>query len=121
MDPMSGGAKLAGGHMLAADMRIDGAPSVFFDAVMLVVSDAGAEELVKESAAINFVSDAFNHLKIIGYVPAAEPLLRRAGVTADLGDGGVVALADARAIPKFIVAAKKLRMWEREPKVRYLP
>ena len=50
--------------MLAADMRIDGAPSIFFDAVVLVVSDAGAEELVKESAAI--ISSVTP--SIIGYV-----------------------------------------------------
>jgi len=54
-------------------------------------------------------------------VPAAEPLLRRAGITVELTDGGVLPLANAGAIAGFIAAAKKMRVWEREPKVRNIP
>ncbi|MBV8890233.1 MAG: catalase [Alphaproteobacteria bacterium] len=114
-------SKTAEGEMLKADMRIDGGPSIFFDAVALIVSEEGAQELAGESAAINFIADAFNHLKVIGHVPAAEPLLRRAGVTAELADEGVVAIANGRAVAGFIAAAKKMRIWNREPKVRNVP
>ena len=41
----------------------------------LVVSAEGAKKLVRDSAAVNFVVDAFNHLKVIGYAAPAEPLL----------------------------------------------
>jgi hypothetical protein len=34
------------------------------------------QKLLREAAALDFVSDAFNHLKVIGHVPAAKPLLR---------------------------------------------
>jgi len=119
--PHVGGAKTAEGNLIAADMRIDGGPSVFFDAVALIVSEAGAQQLVRDAAAVDFVADAFNHLKVIGHVPAAEPLLRRAGITADLADEGVVPLANAGAVAGFIAAAKKMRVWEREPKVRNIP
>ncbi len=119
--PHIGGAKTADGKLLAADMRIDGGPSVFFDAVALVLSEAGTKELVRDAAAVGFVSDAFNHLKVIGHVPAAEPLLRRAGITAELADSGVLRLGDAGAIAGFIAAAKKMRVWDREPKVRNIP
>jgi catalase len=61
------------------------------------------------------------HLKVIGNVPAAKPLLRRAGITEELVDGGVVSLAGADAVAGFIAAAKKTRIWDREPKVRNLP
>jgi catalase len=118
--PYIGGVKLAGGENLPGDLRIDGGPSVFFDAVALLVSDAGASELTSEAAAVNFVADAFNHLKIIGHVPAAAPLLRKAGVEKG-ADQGVVALDGTNAVAGFIAAAKKLRVWEREKKVRIVP
>jgi catalase len=119
--PQVGGAKTADGKLLEADQQLAGAPSIFFDAVAVIVSEAGARELVREAAAIDFLSDAFNHLKVIGNVPAAKPLLRRAGITEELVDGGVVSLAGADAIAGFIAAAKKTRIWNREPKVRNLP
>ena len=66
-------------------------------------------------------TSAFNHLKVIGYVPAAKPLLQRAGITDELVDGGVVKLPAADAIAGLIAAAKKTRIWDREPIVRNLP
>jgi hypothetical protein len=35
--------------------------------------------------------------------------------------GGVVKLTGADAIAAFLTAAKKTRIWDREPKVRNLP
>jgi hypothetical protein len=58
---------------------------------------------------------------VIGYLPAAKPLLQRAGITGELVDAGVVKLDGANAIAGFIAAAKKTRIWDREPKVRNLP
>ena len=121
--PQVGGANTGNGKLLEADQQLGGAPSVLFDAVAVVVSEAGARELVHEAAALDFVSDAFNHLKVIGHVPAAEPLLRRAGIIDKLmmDDAGVVRLTGADAVAGFIEVAKKGRLWDREPKVRNLP
>jgi catalase len=119
--PHVGGAKTGDGKLFEADMQLAGAPSIFFDAVTVIVSEAGARELAREAAALNFVSDAFNHLKVIGYLPAAKPLLQRAGITGELVDAGVVKLDGANAIAGFIAAAKKTRIWDREPNVRNLP
>jgi len=119
--PSVGGVQTANGTMLEADLQLAGGPSIFFDAVTVIVSDAGARELAREAAALDFISDAFNHLKVIGYVPAAEPLLRRVGITAELTDAGIVPLADRSAIAGLIAAAKKTRIWDREPKVRNVP
>jgi catalase len=118
--PYIGGVKLAGGESLPGDLRIDGGPSVFFDAVALVVSENGVAQLTGETAAVNFVADAFNHLKIIGHVPAAAPLLRKAGVE-KAADEGIVALDGTNAVAGFIATAKKARVWEREKKVRTVP
>lgn len=91
-----------------------GSPSVVFDAVALVLSQAGCAELMSEGAAIDFAKDAFGHLKAIGFTSAAKPLLDKAGVMAD---AGVIDLSAGAA--KFIEQAKT-RQWDREPKVRLL-
>ena len=96
--PKVGGAKLADGSMRKADGQLAGMPSQLFDAVALVLSDAGAEMLTKDSGACEFVSNAFSHLKAIGASKAAQPLLAKAGVEAD---DGVTDLGSA-----FIEAAK---------------
>jgi catalase len=119
--PRIGGVKAGDGSTIAADMRIDGGPSVLFDAVALIVDEAGARALAKDAAAVAFVADAFNHLKAIGYTVAAEPLLRRAGIGAELADEGVSIIADANALAGFVATARKMRIWEREAKVRNLP
>jgi catalase len=104
--PHVGGATTADGKLLEADLQLAGAPSIFFDAVAVIVSEAGGQKLVREAAAIDFVSDAFNHLKVIGYVPTAKPLLRRAGIADELLDAGVVSLTSVDAVAGFIPAAK---------------
>jgi catalase len=119
--PHVGGAQTADGKLLEADMQLAGAPSIFFDAVAVIVSEAGTLELTREAAALGFISDAFNHLKVIGYVPSAKPLLHRAGITDELLDAGMVKLDGANAVGGFIAAAKKTRIWDREPKVRNIP
>jgi catalase len=118
--PHVGGAETADGKILEADMQLAGAPSIFFDAVAVIVSEAGVQKLVREAAALDFISDAFNHLKVIGYLPAAKQLLQRAGITDELVDAGMVKLDGANTVAGFIAAAKRTRIWDREPKVRNL-
>ena len=109
--PGIGGAKLSDGSLQKADAQLAGFPSVMADAIALVLSEAGCKSLLKEAAAIQFVMDAFGHLKAIGASDAAKPLLDKAGVEAD---EGVTDLDDG-----FIQAAGQ-RFWDREPKVRTL-
>lgn len=108
--PRVGGAKLADGSKRAADGQLAGTPSQLFDAVAIVLSKEGAATLSKEAAAVQFVMDAFGHLKAIGANDPAQPLLDRAGVEAD---GGVTDL------PGFVDAAKH-RYYDREPGLRML-
>jgi catalase len=109
--PKIGGAKLADGMMLKADGQLAGTPSQTVDAIALVLSEKGARMLLKDAAAIQFVMDAFGHLKAIGASAAAQPLLARAGVEVD---SGVTGLGEG-----FLAAAAK-RFWDREAKVRPL-
>jgi catalase len=109
--PKVGAVKLKDGSTLKADGQLAGSPSVLFDAVALVLSGEAATALTKEAAAVQFVMDAFGHLKAIGHSKAAQPLLDKAGVEPD---EGVVVLGE-----EFIEAAKQ-RFFAREPQVRTL-
>jgi catalase len=109
--PKVGGATLSDGSLLPADGQLAGTPSVLVDAIALILSEEGCAALVREAAAVQFVMDAFGHLKAIGHTPDAQPLLDKAGVGPD---EGVVPL-DA----SFVAAAAK-RYWAREPGVRML-
>jgi catalase len=113
--PKIGGVTTAKGKKLPADQALSGAPSVMFDAVAVLPSEDGAALLMKEAAAIDWLRDAFGHLKVIGYVDAAMPLFVKAAIAFD-ADDGVVDLADS--VPAFIKAAKGHRIWEREPTLR---
>jgi catalase len=115
VSPKIGGVTTAKGRKLAADQALSAAPSVFFDAVAALPSEAGAARLVKEAAAIDWLRDAYGHLKVIGYVDAAMPLFVKAAISWD-GDEGVVDVA--REAPAFIQAAKQHRIWAREPLLR---
>lgn len=105
-----GGVSLADKSSLTADFQLAGGPSVLFDAVVLALSDEGAATMCDEAAAITFIHDAFSHCKVIGHVPQARPLLKKAGVVAD---GGVVELPKQSA-KAFITAASNGRIWDRE-------
>jgi catalase len=83
--PKVGGAKLADGSMLPADGQLAGIPSVLFDAVAVVLSEEGAKALVTVSAAIDFVRDAFGHLKAIAVNNGGRALLEAANVEQDAG------------------------------------
>jgi catalase len=100
--------------MLPADGQLAGSPSVIFDAVALVLSDEGCAQLLGESAATDFVANAFVHLKAIGFTAPAQPLLDKAGV---MPDAGIVNLASG--VNPFLPPART-RQWDREPKVRML-
>ena len=60
----------------------------------------------------DFVADAFAHRKFIAYVPAATPLLEKAGVAANIDDG-FIALGKADDPDTFVAECRKLRYWER--------
>ena len=114
--PKIGGVQPKSGKHLAADMALSGAPSVLFDAVAIFGSEEGIKPLLKNSAAIDWIRDAFGHLKVIGYAPAARPLFGKAGIADDL-DEGVIEFSAAASIERYVAAAKRQRIWEREARL----
>lgn len=111
--PKVGGAKLADGSLMAADGQLAGTPSVLFDAVAIILSDDSAKVLLKEGAAIDFVRDAFGHLKAITADKGGQVLLKKAGVKKD---PGILEVGDTDAF----IAAAMTRQWDREKSVRIL-
>ncbi len=90
---------------------------MLYDAVALMPGEAGVPELLKNAAVKDFVSDAFAHLKFIGYIAAAMPLFEKAGIAADL-DAGCIILGTSNAAKEFVTACRKLRRWAREQYVK---
>lgn len=111
--PKVGGAKLGDGSILPADGQLAGTPSVLFDAVAVILSDEGGKLLSKEGAAVDFVRDAFGHLKAITFDQGGQALLEFANIKPGAG----VVPADE---PDAFIAAAKTRQWDREKSVRTL-
>lgn len=84
-----------------------------FDAVAVLLSAAAGEQLAKEAAAVDWVRDAYGHLKAIASDEGGQALLNAGSI---VEDAGVVAASDTRA---FLEAAAT-RQWDREPKLRLL-
>lgn len=111
--PAVGGVTASDGSPIEAQQKIGGGPSVLYDAVAIIPSEEGVEALLTNASAKDFVSDAFAHLKVIGYVDAAMPLFEKTGIAADM-DEGFIPLAKAKGAAAFVVACRKLRIWTRE-------
>lgn len=114
--PSIGGVTTKEGKRVAADHALTGAPSVLFDSVVVAPSESGVQALVGEAAAVNWVRDAFAHLKVIGHVAAAKPLFDKASVSMT-ADAGMVSVDGSGASDQYIAAARKHRIWDREPSV----
>ena len=110
--PKIGGAITAEGKVLEADFQLAGGPSVIFDAVYVAISEKGAKLLSTESAAVNWVHDAFSHLKVIGASASAQALLDAAGVVPDEG------IFIGEKVALYLDKAAQGRIYDREPSVR---
>ncbi len=111
--PQIGGALLDNGLMIKADQNVEGGPSVLYDAVAILTSEAGTEILAKMPAARDFIADAFSHFKFIAYVKEAEPLLKQIDLAENL-DAGCVLLKQKSNIKEFVKQCSQLRFWQRE-------
>jgi catalase len=115
--PKVGGVTASDGTLIEAHHMIDGGPSVLFDAVAILTSAAAIDDVVNEAAARDFVADAFQHCKFIGYDQSALPLLEKAGIAGAL-DEGVIMLPGENGLASFVAELGKLRVWGREPSVK---
>jgi catalase len=110
--PTVSGVEASDGTRLAAHHKVDGGPSVLFDAVAVLPGDEGVLGLLKLPPARDFVADAYAHYKFVGFSEPARKLFAKAGLPDDLDDGffALAKPADAKA---FIAACADLRFWDR--------
>jgi catalase len=111
--PHVGGVEAADGTWIDAAEKLDGAPSVLYDAVALLMPAAAAKKLATASVARDFVADAFAHCKFIGYAPGAVALIDGA-IGKREHDDGIVELGSAAGVTDFLNACGALRVWSRE-------
>ena len=116
--PKVTGVEASDGSWIEADQMIDGGPSVLYDAVALLPAAAAMDDLLQESAARDFVADAFAHCKFIGYVESALPLFEKSGVAVEDFDEGCIAIGSVKDAKSFVDSLSKLRVWGRESNVK---
>jgi catalase len=110
--PKVGGVEASDGSWIEAKQKIDGGPSVLYDAIALMISEQGAKLLMAEPAARDFVADAFAHMKFIGHTPAATALFEKAGI-GEKRDEGFIALNNESDCSAFVSACRQVRYWHR--------
>jgi catalase len=108
--PKVGGAKDNAGTWVEAQMSLSGAPSVLFDSVVVLLTGESGTELASNAKAVDWLSHAFGHCKVLGHTAGAQPLLDAAGV---MPDEGVIDIGEGAEA--YFKAAKEGRIWAREP------
>lgn len=111
--PTVGGVVLSDGSTLAAKHKIDGGPSVLFDALAVLPSAEGAQLLADDKPTLDFVSDAYAHCKFIALSEGGLALMGAAGLGTKL-DQGIFELTSAEQAAGFIAGCAPLRHWARE-------
>ena len=106
-----GGAKNSNGEVVEADQVINGGPSVLYDAIVLLTTNEGAKKFAEIPEAKDFVSDAYAHMKYIGFSDKATPLIEATGLNGQLDDGWL----DLNKISasEFVSKIRNLRYWSR--------
>jgi catalase len=104
-----GEATDANGERYGVDFALEAAPSVLFDAIVVLCGKAGEEELSSSPDFQAFVNDAFRHRKAIGFggmssIADTRPLP---------SEQGVFMLSGLETISSFIEAAGQGKLWSR--------
>jgi catalase len=101
------------GTAVEVDQLVDGAPSVLYDAVALLISPELAPEFALIPAVRDFVTDAHAHCKFVAHSPAAAALFETIGVSDHL-DPGYFELSGTEAGSDFLSRCRQLRYWNRQ-------
>jgi len=112
--PTRHGISDSDGNELDIAEKIDGGPSVLFDAIAVVVSSDGAASLAQLAPALDFVTDAHHHQKFIAHSEHASALFEAAGLGDAVGTDGYAVLDDSEnTAAAFVETCAALRSWSR--------
>ena len=109
--PHIAGVELSDGTHKPADEKIDGGPSVLFDAVALVFSKDGGKKLASNKPAQDFLSDAYAHAKFIAWTEVSKPLFKAVGLEEKIDDG--MPETSIESAKSFLDMCSALRFWAR--------
>jgi len=98
------------GRLHPVDMALCGAPSVLFDAIVILAGAEGDKKLADDPNASNFLLDAIRHCKAVGF--SGIPTLSKKVELAE--EPGVVDITAKAGVKDFIGAGRTGRFWERE-------
>jgi len=109
--PTISSIKLSDGSEIAGDEKIDGGPSVLYDAVAVLLTEEKADEICAIPEAKDFVMDAFAHKKFIIYNTAAKKLFEELNLTQKMDDGFI----DISAFngSEIVSTLRNIRFWAR--------
>ncbi|MFJ1270202.1 catalase [Legionella lytica] len=108
--PTIGGVTLNDGSHIPAQEKIGGAPSVLFDAIVLLLNE---EDKLLTSIKVNeFILDAFSNFKFVGFNVSLEKILiKNPLLKLDKGFHSINSISD---INEFLSSCRKIRFWERD-------
>jgi catalase len=95
------------GNVAVPDMALRAAPSVLFDAVVVLSGPDGDKALAADPNAISFLMDAKRHCKAVGF-SGIPSLAKKAGV---VEEPGMIDLAGKTGVKGFVDAGRKGRPW----------
>jgi len=116
--PQVGGVTDDTGALHPAAEKIEGGPSVLFDMVAIVLGPQSAGKVAMMPEAQDFLRDAHAHCKFVLH-HGAEPLISASGLEKmiDAGYHAVDGAEPEAGITAYLAECRKLRFWDREPKL----
>jgi catalase len=115
-----GPVALAGGDTVEADVSLEAAPSVLYDAVVVAGGQSAVKTLRTDGRTVEFLKDQYRHCKPILAFEPAEGLLEACGIdpllpTGEADPGVIVVAGDRRdVVEDFIGALARHRHFQRE-------
>ena len=98
------------GRVTVPDMALRTAPSVLFDAVIVLSGPEGDKKFAADPNAVSFLVDAKRHCKPVGF--SGIPSLAKKTLVAE--EAGIVDVSGSAGAMRFITAGRHGRFWERE-------
>ncbi|HUF97386.1 MAG TPA: catalase [Ilumatobacter sp.] len=117
--PTIGGITASDGKVHPAKQKIDGGPSVLYDAIAVIPSANGAAWLAQHAPALDFVRDAHAHCKFVARTESSDALFDAAGLSDQFDDGYLPLTKKRGSADSFLATCAALRFWEREPATRW--
>ncbi|MBV8852678.1 MAG: catalase [Sinobacteraceae bacterium] len=118
---LMGQVESVNGEGIEVEVSLEAAPSVLWDACVILDGEAASSTLASSGQALEFLKDQYRHCKTILALGTGASVLEAAGLARELPDGssdpGLLvheAGSHASAIPEFVEALTRHRHFERE-------